>query len=301
MNRKEFGKLLAVLRKEQRDHQNNIFTQAKLAKETGLSEVVIGNLERGSKEKLDPDILLKLANALHLTTQERKEFILAASNVDETQLYQAENLIQQALDSLVSILEQLRTPAYISDGFGNLIYVNDMALAVYYLQLDALQNTSSDQPARYNLMRLLFAPEFAAQRNMLGTTWPAFAQQTMLLFRTACFRFQAHPYFREQLLPELNNAPLFRQFWQAARAQKDDLFTNFSEITLDHPEWGALKFASSPLRAATPFGDLTLYAFHALGAETVEICFKISGKAGTSAIPLAPWPHPSLLEEPSLL
>ena len=301
MNRTEFGKLLAVLRKQHRDAHDNLYTQAKLAEATGLSEVVISNLERGSKEKLDPDILLKLANAFKLTTQERKEFLLAASHIDQGQIYRTDHLVQRVLDALVPILEQLHTPAYISDGFGDLIYVNPIALAVYNLPVHVFQNTPSDQPTRYNLMRLLFAPEFAAQRNMLEATWPAFAQQTMSLFRVACFRYQAHPYFREQLLPELTNAPLFRQFWQASRAEKDDLFTNFSEITLNHPEWGPLRFVSSPLRANTLFGDLTLYAFHALGAETAEICFKIAEKVGTSAIPLAPWPHPSLLEDPSLL
>ena len=91
MNRKEFGKLLAVLRKQHRDTHDHLYTQAKLAEVTGLSETVISNLERGTKENL------KLANTLHLTTQERKEFILVASNVDETQIYRTDQVVQGIL------------------------------------------------------------------------------------------------------------------------------------------------------------------------------------------------------------
>jgi transcriptional regulator with XRE-family HTH domain len=296
MNRKEFGKLLAVLRKQHRDAHDNIFTQARLAEETGLSEIVIGKIERGTKQNLDPDILLKLASALRLTIQERKEFLLAASCVDERQLYQEEYLIQQALSSLVSILEQLRTPAYISNCFGDLICVNPLALAVYHLPLHVLQHSPSHQPARFNFMRLLFAPEFEDQRKRMGTTWAAFAHQTVLLLRVSSFRFQAHPYFRQELLPELNTFPLFRQFWQTPRTEEDLLFTNFNWLSIAHPEWGPLQFVSSPLLATTPLGDLILNTFHPLGLETLTTCLKIAETTGVGAIYLSSWPVTSFYD-----
>lgn len=69
----------------------------------------------------------------------------------------------------------------------------------------------------------------------------------------------------------------------------------------NHPEWGPLKFVSSPLQVSTPLGDLTLYAYHALGLETAQLCLEKVKKVGTEAIPLAPWPHPSFFEETSLV
>jgi transcriptional regulator with XRE-family HTH domain len=108
-------------RKQHCDHHGNLFTQAKLAKVTGLSEIVIGNLERGTKEHLEADILLKLADAFKLTTQERKEFLLAASNVAQAQFFHTEDLVQKVFGTLLPILEQLPTPAYLCDCFGDLI------------------------------------------------------------------------------------------------------------------------------------------------------------------------------------
>ena len=290
MNRKEFGKLIAALRKELRDAHGNLYTQAKLAEKAMLSEKGIGRLERGEKEKLAPEVLLNLADALKLTAQERKEFLLAASLVDEGQLDPAGPRPQKILDSLVSILEQLRTPAFIADCFGNLLYVNPLALAVYNLPATLLQDAPAQHPARFNFLRLLFAPEFEAQRSRVKATWEAFARQTILQFRVSSFRFQTHPYFCEVLLPALNQSPLFRQFWQAPRTEEEDLFTNFNRLSVDHPAWGQLEFVSSPLQAPTPFGDLMLITFHPLGLETTMACFQMAEATGTGAIWLTSWP-----------
>ncbi|MCB9134915.1 MAG: hypothetical protein H6636_05790 [Anaerolineales bacterium] len=299
MNRKAFGKLLTLLRKQQRDHHGNLFTQARLAQVTGLSEIVIGNLERGTKEKLEPDLLLKLVHAFQLNTQERKEFLLAASNVDQTQIFQTEELVGKVFDTLLPILKQLHTPAFISDCFGDVIYVNPIALALFNLDLASLLEIPATQAVRFNLMRILFAPSFAEQRKMMNADWPAFARQTMLLFRMTGFRYQAHPYFQEALLPELMQLPLFRQYWQAPRTEEDDLFTNLNGMTFAHPAWGLLKFVSDPIQATTPFGEVNLYALHPLSLGTTQACLEIATQTGIGAFPLAPWPNPAFLEEPS--
>ena len=73
MDKKAFGKLLAVLRDEVH------WTQADLAEMVEVETGVISNLERGTKKNLEPELLFRLANALGLTTLERREFFLAAS------------------------------------------------------------------------------------------------------------------------------------------------------------------------------------------------------------------------------
>jgi transcriptional regulator with XRE-family HTH domain len=286
-------------RKQHCDHHGNLFTQAKLAKVTGLSEIVIGNLERGTKEHLEADILLKLADAFKLTTQERKEFLLAASNVEQAQFFHTEDLVQKVFGTMLPILEQLPTPAYLCDCFGDLIYVNPLFLAIFNLNLHTFYEFPATYAPRFNFMRVFFAPALSEQRQMMGPTWPTFARQTMLLFRLTSFRYQAHPYFQECLLPALLQYPLFCQFWQTPRTEEDDLFTNLNCLTLTHPEWGLLRFISDPIQATTPLGDLNLYAFHGLGQGTASACLGLTEKVGTGAIQFAPWPNPAFLNDPT--
>src|ERR1051325_11756531 len=77
MNRKEFGQLLATLR------QDLDLTQFELAEFADVDEAVISQMERGVKKHFEPELLFQLANALQLTTLERREFLLAASGLDQ--------------------------------------------------------------------------------------------------------------------------------------------------------------------------------------------------------------------------
>lgn len=81
MDRKQFGKLVAALRKEQYDENGDRYTQAMLAevilkqdRQTPLNDIVIGKIERGERTILDDQTLLNLANALKLTIGERRNF-----------------------------------------------------------------------------------------------------------------------------------------------------------------------------------------------------------------------------------
>src|SRR5215216_642718 len=80
MNRIEFGELVSTLR------QDMGWTQAELAEYSEIDDAVISQIERGVKKFFEPNLLFCLANALQLTTLERREFILAASGLDEKQI-----------------------------------------------------------------------------------------------------------------------------------------------------------------------------------------------------------------------
>jgi transcriptional regulator with XRE-family HTH domain len=74
MNRVDFGRLIASLRKEHEDEEGNPWSQDYLAQEANgaagadlFSEDIIGRIERG-KRSLDNETLLALAAALHLTS-----------------------------------------------------------------------------------------------------------------------------------------------------------------------------------------------------------------------------------------
>ncbi|MGE5842322.1 MAG: helix-turn-helix domain-containing protein, partial [Deltaproteobacteria bacterium] len=83
MDRKQFGKLIAALRREQRDEHDHEYTQAKLAEVVGVSEQIIGKIERGEKITYEADLLINLAKAFRLSSPERQEFFLAAVGLEE--------------------------------------------------------------------------------------------------------------------------------------------------------------------------------------------------------------------------
>src|SRR6188474_3219904 len=80
MNRKDFGELLSALR------QDLDWTQFQLSEYADVDEAVISQIERGVKKFFEPDLLFCLANALQLTTRERREFFLASSGLDQKQI-----------------------------------------------------------------------------------------------------------------------------------------------------------------------------------------------------------------------
>jgi len=60
MNRTDFGKLIAALRKEHFDPMaGKTWTQQMLAERSGLLPRAIGKIERGQKAALDADTLLR--------------------------------------------------------------------------------------------------------------------------------------------------------------------------------------------------------------------------------------------------
>ena len=111
MDRKQFGKLVAALRKEQYDENGDRCTQSKLAEwaqtldaTTPLNEVIIGKIERGERTILDEYTLLNLADALKLAVGERRVFFMLATGLDHPQIYPhhepSEGLLAPVLEML---------------------------------------------------------------------------------------------------------------------------------------------------------------------------------------------------------
>ncbi len=133
MNRKEFGELLSALR------QDMGWTQFQLAEYSGIDDAVISQMERGVKKFFEPDQLFCLANAFQLTTLERREFIFAASGLDENQIVRQPSALmstdgfnsKKILDRLIVLAGQIRLPAFITDVYGDVLAANYMMLAFY--------------------------------------------------------------------------------------------------------------------------------------------------------------------------
>ena len=124
MDRKQFGKLVAALRKEHYDENGDRYTQAKLAEiiaaedsRTPLNEIVIGKIERGERTILDDQTLLNLADALKLTIGERRVFFLLATGLEHTQIYPVEAEGEAILASVVEMLGDIRLPSLLLDRY----------------------------------------------------------------------------------------------------------------------------------------------------------------------------------------
>ena len=131
MNRKEFGELLSTLR------QDLDLTQFNLSEYADLDEAVISQIERGVKKFFEPDLLFKLANALQLTTLERREFFLAASGLDQKQIVRQVSAatatdvfnVRRVLDKMIELTGHVRLPAYLCDVYSDVIATNQIVLS----------------------------------------------------------------------------------------------------------------------------------------------------------------------------
>src|SRR5512138_2136107 len=135
MNRREFGQLLAALR------QDLDWTQFELAEYADVDEAIISQIERGVKKYFEPKLLFGLANALQLTTLERREFLLAASGLDQKQIVRQPSAgmstdvfnVRRVLDKMIELTGQVRLPAFLCDVYGDVIATNNMILSFFKL------------------------------------------------------------------------------------------------------------------------------------------------------------------------
>ena len=202
MNRKEFGQLIAALRKEHFDEEGNRLTQAKLAERTQqrdpltpLNETIIGKIERGERATLDDHTLLSLADTLELTMGERREFFLAATGLDDVQIVAAHESTEAILASVVQMLSDIQLPALLLDSYLDVIAANGILVKLYDAnQLDLHSRMS--RPAGLNLLNLIFSADLSMKRGKLLHTHLAFLAAAPYAFEISLKLFAfllAHP------------------------------------------------------------------------------------------------------------
>ena len=292
MNRKEFGQLLAALR------QDLGWTQFQLAECAEIEEAVISQTERGVKKFFEPELLLCLANALQLTTLERREFFLAASGLDQTQMVRQSSKglttdtqhPTKIVNKLVEILEALQTPAFINDVYGDVLAVNQCVAHFFHIPT-SMFNTAEQVPAGYNIMRMSFNGELVA-RSHVADNWDEYAITTMLSYRVSTLRYRAKPYFRYllKIFQDPVEYPLFDRFWHRVASLEGDRATNTDYFQYRHEQYGQIRHLTTPITTVTAFGELFLTIYHPLDTHTHEVFSQIYKEVGNGIIPLAPWP-----------
>mgnify|MGYP002864168885 CR=1 FL=1 len=295
MDRKEFGKLLSMLR------QDIDLTQFQLAEYAQLDEAVISQMERGVKKYFEPELLVKMANSFHLTTIERREFFLAASGIANGQIVRQPSAAlktdTKVLEKMIQIVERLNIPAFIMDVYADVLAVNNSAFAFFNAPSNMLSSASSVSGG-FNTVRIMFGKELA-MRSHITENWDDYAVGSMRFVRENSLRYRAKPYF-QHLMKSFKNPleyPLFNRYWKLVSSFEQDRESNVDVFSYTHDEYGPLRYATATTVSITPHGELFLNQYLPLDEHTRRLFEAILKKSGMGVIaPLAPWPEKKIIE-----
>ena len=292
MNRKEFGQLLSALRQDMR------WTQFQLAEYAEIEEAVISQIERGVKKYFEPELLFRLANVLQLTTLERREFIFAASGLDEKQIVRQPSVVvttdvfdaQKILERVIGVTGQIRLPAFLIDVYSDVIAANKIMLSFYRVPPSMLEN-AANVPGGYNTTRLNFGRDLVG-RTHVADNWDEYALNSMRAFRENSLRYRAKPYFKYLMKAFRNPAeyPFFDRFWKLVSSTEQDKEAHVDYFSYQHNEFGALSYIASTTTAVTSFGELFLIQNLPLDEHTDQVFDQLK-KTGAGVVRFAPWPE----------
>ena len=293
MNRKDFGELVAALR------QDLGWTQSQLAEYSGQDDPVISQIERGVKKYFEPDLLFCLANAFQLTTLERREFIFAASGLDEKQIVrQPSEAIatdvfdaRKILERLIGLTGQLRLPCYVSDVFSDVIAANYMMLAFYDVSDSSFERAASI-PAGFNTTRINFGRD-SLSRAQVADNWEGYALYAMRAFREVSLRYRAWPYFKYlmKMFRNPSEYPFFDRYWKLVSSTEQDKDVDQDHFSYVHNKFGPIKYITSTTTAITSFGNLFLVKNLPLDEHTEQVFAELKSQAGLGVVRFASWPE----------
>jgi transcriptional regulator with XRE-family HTH domain len=301
MNRKEFGKLIASLRRDMG------WTQSQLARVAEIDEPIISQIERGVKAHFEPGQLVALANAFQMMTLERREFFLASAGVEPHQIVRPD-LPQVASDTanpekelakIERMMEQLRVPAFVRDPYSDIIMANGATLALFGIGPANLQSSltnlgiSDDAPLGFNIIHFLLVRSMPVRSQMApNQDWDNYVLKAIRSFRVSTLRYRARPYF-EYLMRIFRNPdvyPSFERYWKLAYSVEQDVETSSYPVSYQHRNRGELKFISLSTPIVTAFGELYLVVSQPLNDNAERAFAEFANQYGRAVYRFAPWP-----------
>jgi transcriptional regulator with XRE-family HTH domain len=293
MNRKQFGELVAALR------QDLGWTQFQLAEYAELDDPVVSQIERGVKKHFEPELLFQLVNAFQLTTLERREFLLAASGLDQKQLVRQPSAamstdvfnVRKVLEKMIELTEQVRLPAFLGDVYGDVIAANNIILSFFKLPVEFVQQANK-VPGGYNTARFNFGKDLVARSHVVDN-WDRYALYSMRTFRENSLRYRAQPYFKYlmKIFRNQNEYPLFERYWKLVSSNEQDKEAATDHFSYLHDEFGQIKYISSSIVSITSFGELFLIQYLPLDQSTSQVFEQLAQQAGPGVTRFAPWPQ----------
>lgn len=289
MKRLEFGALVALLRNELG------WTQSQLAEYAEIEIATLSNIERGAKKFFEPELLFRLANALQLTSLERREFFLASCGLDQKQIVRQPSTItptnvfdsKNLLHKLTNLVSQIYAPAILGDVFGDILAVNNILLEV--LNIDpSLAKMLAQNGVRINYLQIVFDVQGVFSENGVE-----FDISLLRAFREGSLRYRTKQRYTEVLqgLRNIKEYPSFDRYWRRVSTIEDDKESMLDPINIKHNTYGNLQFTISSSVTLTPHGELFLSHYFPMDLHTAESVIEIAKKVGTEVIPLSSWPQ----------
>lgn len=303
MNHKEFGHLIAALRKEHYDEEGNRLTQAKLAEKaqqrdprSPLNEIIIGKIERGERAMLDEQTLLSLADTLELTMGERREFFLAATGLDNEQIYAAQKPAAEILAAVIYMLADIQLPALLVDNYLDVIAANAILVKLYDTkQIDL--HRRMNQPAGFNLLSFIFSADFEPHRQLMTQReWHNFAIGNVIYFRRVTLRYRMTDYFTA-LLAQLRRNREFCWFWEQVFYEEKRYFVGGESFKMGSAGANQFSFLTAPLVTLTPYGNLEIITHIPRNAETATAFHQIALEVPATTYQLSSWPEKTAYKE----
>jgi transcriptional regulator with XRE-family HTH domain len=300
--RREFGRLLAALRKERILEVGDFWRQETLAAEAGVLLAEVSKIERGLQKYLKPETLLRMAEALQLTSGEKRAFLLASLLVGDEELINTADTPERVERQFSETLGKAWVPAFVQDQYFDIVYANRMLLRLFNIPEELLK-VIRDEPVGHNIMRVVFGRELRFYE-MMGTSWDGFATHTMAHFRAATLKYRGDAYYK-YIFREMIRWPMFRQYWNRASYDTEIRLTDDSgRLSYQHPEFGKLNYFITSTVGLTRFGNLQLVTFTPASENTfgafrqIAQEVRLAEEAGGPGVDwrnqicgLAPWPH----------
>lgn len=293
MNREDFGKIVSSLR------EDLDLTQIQLAELSDIPYPVISQIERGVKRYFDASLLVALADALQLSTYERRQFMLASTGVEIGEMVRP-NLPHASsdtadsgkeLEKLAKAGSALQVPAFIIDPFYDFVMVNRSMLAMFKVEQPMIDYLAQ-VPRGFNSVHLTFGKGLFAQ-SQIDWNWDQYAFNTMRGFREVSLRYRNHPYFI-YLLKSFRNPeeyPFFNRFWKMTASAQEDKEANWDFLEYKDKTFGYMKYIATTTIFITYFGELYFIKYFALNENTNKIFNELANKFGTEMLQFASWPE----------
>lgn len=276
MNRENFGKLVARLRKNLIGYDGNQMGQDEFGAICDISPRTIGTIERGEKTNLTPEILNSLATGLNLTSQERKSFFSVASGIECTLVANPAQFTQNTEQDMYRILGLLQQPSFIVDTHANIIAFNDLFLEIYGLTIEEFDNNLPNSPAKHHFLRFAFSPEFEETWRQMSYEWDSYAQACLMLFRLISFKHQADDEHHQITRAIYTSFPRFASKWQT-RMMHRDFYLDTIMISLPHYQTDQiLRLILSSVTGITSEGELKLYTWLPCDDRTSQLLHFLS-------------------------
>lgn len=293
MQKKIFGRIVFALRKEHFDPSTGrMWSQRYLAIEAGLTERIVGKIERGEQAYLDRDILQGLAQAFKLNPRERREMFAVANDMSGGADLHTEASHEEVLAKTRALLGKLHVPALIWDSYGDVMGANRALLDFHNVSM-AQVNEAQTTDIGVNILDLLLAPN-APLRQSLGNGWRSIAYNAVQEWRVATLRIRHTSRFR-QLSATFSNYPDFHKFWVAG-GDLDETNNGYGHVCsfdYTHKIHGLVGYTVFTVVNHSPSGDLLLSIFVPHDSTTTTLFHELAG-TNNPTLPLTSWPHRTL-------